>query len=149
MFKRILLPIDVDQESSWRRSLPIAERMATDYGAELHVMSVVPSFGMAMVGSYFPPDFEKKALAEASRHLRELVDAHADKPDAITIHVAHGTIYEEVIRAAQKLGCDLIVMSSHRPELRIGARQKGRARIGARHQRSCANRRAPRKVVRE
>lgn len=118
MFKRILLPIDVDQDSSWRRTLPVAERMAKDYGAELHVMSVVPTFGMAVVGSFFPPDFEKKALALAETKLREVMAANAENPSQITAHVAHGTIYEEVLKAAEKLDCDAIVMSASRPELR-------------------------------
>lgn len=118
MFKRILLPIDVDEESSWRRTLPIAERMATDYGAELHVMSVVPAFGMALVGSFFPSDFEKQALAIAEKRLREVVQANTADPAGVSIHVAHGTIYEEVLSAAGKLDCDVIVMSANRPELR-------------------------------
>ena len=34
-------------------------------------------------------------------------------------HVAHGTIYEEIIDTRTKLGdaCDLIVLASHRPQL--------------------------------
>ena len=118
MFQRILVPVDVDHESSWRKPLPVAEHMAADYGAELHVMTVVPTYGTAMVGGFFPPDFEKKALALAETRLRELVQARAAKPDAITIHIAHGTIYEQVLKAAKKLDCDVIVMSAHRPELR-------------------------------
>jgi nucleotide-binding universal stress UspA family protein len=33
-------------------------------------------------------------------------------------HVAHGSIYDEILRLADKLGCDAIVMAAHRPELR-------------------------------
>jgi nucleotide-binding universal stress UspA family protein len=33
-------------------------------------------------------------------------------------HVAQGSIYDEVLRAARELGCDCIVMGSHRPELK-------------------------------
>ncbi len=33
-------------------------------------------------------------------------------------HVAHGTIYDEIMKAADKLDCDLILMGSHRPELK-------------------------------
>lgn len=118
MFKRILIPIDVDQESSWNRALPVAEQLATDYGAELHAVTVVPSMGMSLVGSFFPPDFEKKALAAAATKLDELLAASARNAAAIHRHVAHGTIYEEVLATARKLDCDLIVMTSHRPELK-------------------------------
>lgn len=118
MFKKILVPLDLDQESSWARALPVAEQLAKDYGAELHVITVVPAMGMAVVGSYFPPDFEQKALASGKIALDAVVSKNAANPAAINTHVAHGTIYEEVLNAAGKLGCDLIVMTSHRPELK-------------------------------
>ena len=118
MFKTILLPIDVDQESSWSRSLPVAEQLAKDYGAKLHAISVVPTMGMSVVGSFFPPDFEDKALASAQEKLSEVLAKAASNASEIATHVAHGTIYEEVLTAADKLRCDLIAMTSHRPELK-------------------------------
>ncbi len=118
MFKRILVPIDVEHESSWRRTLPAAERMAEAFGAELHAVVVVQAFESAMVSGYFPPDFEKKALAAADEHIRQVVDKHCKDGSRVTTHVAHGSIYAEIIRVADKLGCDVIVMSAHRPELR-------------------------------
>jgi nucleotide-binding universal stress UspA family protein len=118
MFKTILLPIDLDQESSWLRALPVAEQLAKDYGASLHVVAVIPTMGMSVVGSFFPADFEKKALAAGQTKLNEIVNKAATDPANITCHIAHGTIYEEVIAAADKLNCDLIVMTSHRPELK-------------------------------
>lgn len=118
MFKTILVPIDLDQESSWQRALPVAEQLAKDYSASLHVIAVVPAMGMSIVGSYFPADFEKKALAAGKQKLDDIVSKAALSPSTIVTHVAHGTIYEEVISAADKLSCDLIVMTSHRPELK-------------------------------
>ena len=118
MFKTILVPIDVDQESSWNRALPVAEQLAKDYGAALHAIVVVPTMGMSVVGSFFPADFEEKALAAAQGKLDEVLAKTAGNASAITTHVAHGTIYEEVLGAADKLSCDLIVMTSHRPELK-------------------------------
>lgn len=118
MFKRILVPVDVDHEGSWSRPLPIAEQLAADYGAELHVVTVVPAMGMSIVGSFFPPDFEQKALAQASANLDGIVTKVAKNAAGVQRHVAHGTIYEEILAVADKLGCDLIVMLSHRPELK-------------------------------
>ena len=118
MFNRILVPVDVEQESSWVNALPVAERLASDYGAELHVMTVVPTMGMSLVGSFFPPDFEKKAMARADTRLRDVVANTLKTPDSIHCHVAHGTIYEEILSHAKRLDCDLIVMTSHRPELK-------------------------------
>ena len=118
MFKRILVPVDVGQESSWQRALPVAEQLAGDYGAELHVVTVVPTMGMSVVGSFFPPDFEQKAMAKATTDLDAVLAKAAKSASSIKTHVAHGTIYEEVLSAADSLECDLIVMTSHRPELK-------------------------------
>lgn len=117
MFERILVPVDIDQQSSWQRALPVGAQLAKDYDAELHVVCVVPVFGMSVVGGYFPPDFEKKAIAEAKTKLVSLVDG-ANLGISAAAHVAHGTIYEEIISIANQLHVDLIVMSSHRPELK-------------------------------
>ena len=40
-------------------------------------------------------------------------------PNDVTIQhiVGHGSIYQEILSCAKKIGADLIVMASHRPEL--------------------------------
>ena len=118
MFKCILVPVDVEHPSSWQRALPVGRQLARDYGAQLHAITVVPAFGMSIVGGHFPSDFEQKAVAAATQRLQEIISADAGDGPACRGHVAHGTIYEEIIQAANKLGSDLIVMTSHRPELK-------------------------------
>jgi nucleotide-binding universal stress UspA family protein len=118
MFKNILLSVDLGEESSWKAALPRAVDIAAGENAALHVITVVPTYGMPIVGSFFPEDFEEKALAAAKTSLAEFIKERI--PDSIEArgHVAHGVIYEEIMHAADKLGCDLIVLASHRPELR-------------------------------
>ncbi len=119
MYKGILLPIDLNEESSWRKTVPVAIDLCRHYGAALHLMTVVPSFGMAIVGSFFPKDFEKQAVAETTAQLRQFSKEHI--PDDINVQhiVKQGTIYEEIVEARAALGdaVDLIVLSSHRPKL--------------------------------
>ena len=119
MFKNILVPIDLDEESSWAKALEVAEEMAANYGAELNVTAVVPTFNMSVVGSYFPKDYEKEAMASAKERLKELLETQCQR-DGVKVkgHVAHGTIYDEIMRVADELNCDVIVMASHRPALK-------------------------------
>ena len=72
---------------------------------------------MSIVGTYFDKSFEEKALREGAEKLKEFLDEHGPEDVAISPHIAHGTIYDEILRLANKLDCDLIVMASHRPEL--------------------------------
>ena len=118
MYKSILLPIDLGHESSWNKALPSAVDLARSYSAELHVLTVFPDFGLSMVSVNFPANFEQDNLARVSEDLQAFVKQHVPEGITVSSHVAHGTIYSEIIAAADKLDCDLIVVSSHRPEMR-------------------------------
>lgn len=117
MYKTILLAVDLNEPSSWEKALPVAIAQAEGGGGggKLHLMTVVPDFGMAIVGSFFPADYEKKALAEADGALGAFVAANVPGEIEVAHTVAHGAIYKEVLATAERIGADLIVMASHRP----------------------------------
>lgn len=118
MYKTILVPIDLDQRSSWEKALPIAVEYGQIFGARLHAVTVLPVFGAGVVGSYFPADFEERVSAEVEEKLTALVRDNVPSSLEAACHVAHGTVYEEILRVAGEIGADLIVMASHRPELK-------------------------------
>ena len=118
MYKEILLPIDLNHESSWRKALPCALELSKTFGARLHVMTVVPDFGMSIVGSYFPKGYEKKVLEGASAALHEFTKKQLPAGAKCQHIVSHGTVYEEILETARSIKADLIVMGSHRPELK-------------------------------
>jgi nucleotide-binding universal stress UspA family protein len=118
MFKTVLLPIDLSAPSSWEKALPAALRLCQpEDGGVLHVITVVPDFGMSVVGSYFEPGFEEKALHQVGEALAIWANEHI--PDVVEVHphVVHGRVYDQIILAADRLKVDAIVMGSHRPEL--------------------------------
>ena len=114
MYKDILFPIDLNQESSWQKALPTALEYCKAFGATLHVMNVVPDFGMSVVGSYFPDDFEEKALEGAREQLHEFVRQNV--PDGVKVQhiVGNGTVYDEILRTARDIKADLILLAAHR-----------------------------------
>ncbi len=118
MFKSLLLPIDLAAGTGRRRTLAVASDMAQRYAAALHVMTVVPDFGMSIVGSFFDDGFADRAQSEAAEQLEALCIAHLPPGLACVRHVARGPIYDEILRAAKRLDSDCIVMGSHRPELK-------------------------------
>lgn len=115
MYKTILLAIDMNEPSSWEKALPVALEQARSGGGKLHIMTVVPDFGMAIVGSFFPADYEKQALAEADTTLAGFIGEKVPGEIETAHSVGHGTIYKEVLVTADDIGADLIVMASHRP----------------------------------
>lgn len=116
MYRNILLAVDLNHESSWKTALPAAMEMTRGGGGPLHLMAIAPEFGMALVGGYFPRDFEKGALKHLFEELRKFAETHVDKDIETRLHIGHGTVATEIIRIAQEQEVDLIVMASHPPE---------------------------------
>lgn len=116
MYKTILLPVDLSAEPSWAKALPTALRLGGE-DVVLHVVTVLPDFGLSVVGGYFDKGFEDKALHDVGQALTEWVNTHV--PDGVEVHphVMHGRIYDQIITAADKLEVDAIVLASHTPEL--------------------------------
>lgn len=117
MADSILLPVDLDNDGENKAALAAALDLIKPNGT-LHIVSVLPDFGMAQVSSFFRKGYEQEALDAFGKALTQWVNIYV--PDTVTAkpHVLHGTIYDEILRAADKLAVDVIVMGAHRPELK-------------------------------
>ena len=118
MFKSIMVPIDVDQASSWEQAYPAALAMAKSNGAVLHFVTVIAPVGMSIVGGFFPEDYEEKVNQRVKQSLADIISGLDLEGVEVNLHVIHGTVYEEIVRSAELLDVDLIVMVAHRPELK-------------------------------
>jgi nucleotide-binding universal stress UspA family protein len=116
MYKEILLAVDLAHKKTQMRAVETACEYASKFGARLHVVTVVPDFGMSLVAGFFPADYEEKALAKANAELHAFVKKNVPESIAVQHVVGHGTAYREILRAAEETKCDLIIMASHRPE---------------------------------
>ena len=132
MYNSILVPVDLGHVNASRKAIDSAVQLAQLWQADLHVLAVLPDFGMPVVGSYFPEGYEKNALREMKQKLADFTNEHIVDGVSAKAHVAHGTIYEEILRAAKTLAVDLIVVSAHRPELKDYLLGPNAARV-ARH----------------
>lgn len=117
MFKEILLPIDLEPEVAGTSALAAALAVARAFQSRLHLVTVVPDRGFHFVAQYFPENYEEEALSAANE--RQHAWAHENVPEDIAVQhiVAHGVIYREIVRIADDVGADLIIMASHRPEM--------------------------------
>ncbi|MDD9876872.1 MAG: universal stress protein [Magnetovibrio sp.] len=117
MYKDILLAVDLNDENSWNKALPVALELCQNGGANLHMLTVIPDFGMSIVSQYFPENFEEEVTGKAMTDLKAFV---ADKvPDGVNVRhlVGQGSVYEVILKMAAEAGADLIVVAAHRPEL--------------------------------
>lgn len=111
MFKKILLPIDLQHESSWTRALPVAADQARHYGAKLILLNVMADVRRVDPARHDEEDSTKKLRALAERHVGEGVD--------VEIKVMHyDSVHRCIRRMVEDEGVDLVIMNSHHPELR-------------------------------
>lgn len=116
MSNNILLAIDLNHHESWDAAMPQALEIARAKQAKIHLVVVVPDFGMAMVSDFFPPDFERKALERAWEELHKLAEEKMPGDVDWQVHVAHGDIADEILRVQGEVGATLIVVASHPPD---------------------------------
>ena len=117
MYNDIMLAVDLVDQAAEVKTVRTAVALAQAFGARIHIITVVPDYGMSMVGSFFTKDHERQAIVETDRALHVFAAANIPKGIKLQHIVGHGTIYREILRYAEGTGCDLIVMGSHRPEL--------------------------------
>ncbi len=112
-FQRILWPTDFSPTA--KAALPYAADLAADYGAQLVLLHVVPVTSMYVpeVSGAVWMDIQKRARVAAAQDLRRL--AEKVKGQGIRTHtvVAQGVPFDQILRVAKKLRCDLIVLATH------------------------------------
>jgi nucleotide-binding universal stress UspA family protein len=113
MFENILLPIDLQDRSTAADALQEALRYLSEADAQLHVMTAMPGLNMPMVAAYFPQDTVEKALRELELELSVLVRETVPDLSRCKLHVCEGDAAKQIIKLAERLKTDLIIMPSH------------------------------------
>ena len=119
MFQKIVMPIDLEDENSWRKALPVAVDYAVHAEAELHVLTVVPDhmLRMTFVAQLIPEGYEENLLEDAKDRLTQLLDDELPDGQPVQKVVRLGSIHKEIMRYARDIDADLIIMGTHRPEI--------------------------------
>jgi nucleotide-binding universal stress UspA family protein len=112
-FRRILWPTDFSPTA--KAALPYAADLAADHGAQLVLLHVLPVYTMYVpeVSGAVWVDLQRKAKAAAAEDLRRLA-AQLEGPKIRTHTVlAEGVPFDQILRVARRLRCDLIVIATH------------------------------------
>ncbi len=113
MFKHIMVPVDLRHADHLARALETAANLGKQFDAPVTYVGVTPETPSAT--AHNPAEFEQKLSAFASAQ----ADAHG--------HAAHAKSYashdpsidlnDTLLKAADDLDADLIVMASHIPNI--------------------------------
>ncbi|MEM8803188.1 MAG: universal stress protein [Pseudomonadota bacterium] len=118
MFKTLLLAVDVNDLDGAGRSTEAAVALATQNNAVLHLVNVVPDQGMAIVSAAMTSGHDTAMVEAAHTALSDWANAHVPEGLSTELHVAKGTVYDQIIRLSEDLKVDCIVIGAHSPALK-------------------------------
>ncbi|MDJ0781745.1 MAG: universal stress protein [Desulfosarcinaceae bacterium] len=116
MFKKILVPVELD----YPKTAALVYQRAADHarlsGAEIHLVTVMPGFSMPIVASVVPDDVVREAEKHVKTLMEDFVAENCD--DTVTYKIRTGKNWEEIIKEAERWGADLIIVyHNHRREI--------------------------------
>jgi nucleotide-binding universal stress UspA family protein len=117
MFKKILVPVDLAEPDIAKPAIDKAVELAHASQGSIRIVNVLPMTPV-MLAEYVPPDFDAQQRKQAEDSLKTLVEESGLDASRVSGTVRQGGIYHEVIEEAKAVGADLIVMTSHRPDMR-------------------------------
>lgn len=117
MFKTILVPVDLAEPELAKPAIDTACAMARASSGSVRLINVLPMTPV-MLAEYVPPDFDMQQRKSAEDGLLALAGGCGLDDKHVSTVIRQGGIYHEVIEEAKTLPADLIVMTSHRPDMR-------------------------------
>ena len=112
MFKKILVPIDIDYPRTAASVYQKAAAIAGLSKAAIRLVSVMPGFGMPIVASYISDEMREKTENQFKESLETFIEANCD--ETVTYRVRIGKNWEEIIKAADNWEADLIIVYHNR-----------------------------------
>lgn len=116
----VLCAVDVSNPHRDDNVLRRAAQLAALDEAQLDVITVVPDYGMSMVGSYFDTEHHLRIEEDARQRLHDLVAEvlGPEANDSVRHVIVTGNAYEEILRVAKVDGASLVVIGAHKPDFR-------------------------------
>lgn len=119
MYNKILVPIDLLEDSLNPQIIKHVEELAKLGAPEIHFLSVIPNaelfFGIEIT---MLPESHKNSAERSVLALRALEEVIKDvniADDKIVCQVGIGSAKDEILSYADEIGANLIVVGSHRP----------------------------------
>ena len=116
MFKKILVPVDPNEIEFATPAITAAAGLAEQSGGEVLLVGVLPVMN-GYVTEFLPADFEAGFEKETQDRISTVAVESGLKPGRFAIRLRTGSVYHEVIDEAKESAVDLIVVTSHRPQM--------------------------------
>ncbi|MDX2423062.1 MAG: universal stress protein [Amphritea sp.] len=118
MFKKVLVPIDLNEPEFAEHALKLALREVTENGSELHMLTVVPGFTNSFIAAYFSEKDHINAVKDIARKLQDY--SHRVIPESVhpVLRVYEGSTADTIINYITAKEINLAIMAAHhRPKI--------------------------------
>ena len=116
MFNNILVAVDLEHDTHIDNLLRVASGIANTNGAQVQLLNVIGA-APAVVSQFLPENYEKMASEKIEKDLAALAAKVDLAEGAATSSVRFGGVYQEILAHANKIGADLIIVASHKPDV--------------------------------
>ena len=118
MYKKILVPIDVLEDELTQKVIPHVECLAKLSNAQVIFFHTLP-VASAIVNAYsFGFDeFKDQATVQTEQWLHRLIDTINLPQENLSFSIAFGNPRDEILRLAEEIEPDLIILGSRRPNI--------------------------------
>ncbi len=116
MFKNFLVAVDLEHDTHNGGLLRVTSDMANAQGAQVHLLHVIRA-APAVVSQFLPKSYESMASERIEKDLTALAAKVELDEGGATVSVRFGDVYQEILAHAEKIGADLIIVASHKPNV--------------------------------
>jgi universal stress protein F len=120
VYNSILVPIDISETDLTRQVIPFVQAHAVINTAKVHFLTVIPSFPyystLGLAYSAEIPEI-KEIQHTALLKLDELAKQFKLPAEKVQTHAVTGTPKDQILKLADSINADLIIIASHRPDI--------------------------------
>lgn len=120
MYNSILVPIDISETDLTHQVIPFVQAHAVMNTARVHFLTVIPSLPYySTLGLAYSVEMPKmkEIQQEALAKLDELVKEFKLPAEKVQTHAVTGSPKDQILKLADSINADLIIIASHRPDI--------------------------------
>jgi nucleotide-binding universal stress UspA family protein len=108
--------VDLEHSAHSPRALQATKNIPEANGADVYLLNVVAA-APAIVSQYLHENYEQLTSGQAGKELADLAAGLDLGTGKVSCLIRFGTVYEEVLAAAEVVEADLIITGSHHPNV--------------------------------